>query len=124
MFTSVTSIVLCAAGIQPIFVLQKRAIRAIYNLDPKDSLMQKFKEINILTVASQYIFENVIVLYVKKNINNFIKIGDVHNINTRNRFNLSALVTRLHRIRNSFMGQCVRFYNRIPENVREFSITI
>ena len=27
-----------AAGIQPIFVLQKRAIRAIYNLGPKDSL--------------------------------------------------------------------------------------
>ena len=52
-----------ATGIQPIFFLQKRAIRAIYNLSPKDSLRQKFKEINILTVASQYIFENV--MYVK-----------------------------------------------------------
>ena len=29
----------------------------------------------------------------------------------------------LHRVRNSFMGQCVRFYNRIPENVRECSIS-
>ena len=38
------------AGIQPIFVLQMRAIRAIYNLDPKDSFKQKFKEINILKV--------------------------------------------------------------------------
>ena len=76
---------------------------------------------NILTVASQYIFENV--MYVKKNINNVIKIGDIHNINTRNRLNLGAPVTRLHRIRNFFMGQCVLFYNRIPENVREFSIS-
>ena len=53
------------------------------------------------------------VMYVKKNINDFTKIADVHNINTMNRFNLGAPVTRLHRIRNSFMGQCVRFYNRI-----------
>ena len=67
-----------------------------------------------MTVVSQYIFENV--MYVKKNINNFTKIGDFHNINTRNKHNLGAPVTRLHRIRNSFMGQCVHFYNRIPEN--------
>ena len=124
MFTSATSIVLCPISIQPISVLQKRAICVIYNLGPKESLRQKFKGINILTVASQYIFENV--MYVKKNINNFTKIGDVHNINTRNRLKPSAPVrtarTRLLRIRN-FLGQCVRFYNRIPENVREFSIS-
>ena len=28
-------------------------------------------------------------------------------------------ITRLHRICISIMGQCVRFYNKIPENVRE-----
>ena len=65
----------------------------------------------------------MLFMYVKKNINNFTKIGDFHNINTRNRHHFGAPVTRLHRIRNSFMGQCVRFYNRIPENVREFSIS-
>ena len=36
-----------------------------------------------LDYASQYIFENL--MYVKKNINNFTKIDDVHNINTKNR---------------------------------------
>ena len=36
-----------------------------------------------MTVASQYIFENV--MYVKKNIKDFAKIGDVHNIKTRNK---------------------------------------
>ena len=63
-------------GTQPIFQ-QKRAIRAVCNLDPKYSLRQIFKKIK-LTVASQYIFKNVV--YVKKNINDFTKIGDVHNI--------------------------------------------
>ena len=53
----------------------------------------------------------------------FSKIDDVHNINTRNRLKLNASVTRLHRIHNSFMGQCVRFYNRTPENEKQFSIS-
>ena len=54
------------------------------------TLRQKFKEINILTVTSQYIFDNVI--YVKKNIVDVTKIVDVDNINTRNnRLNLSTL---------------------------------
>ena len=31
--------------------------------------------------------------------------------------------TRLHRVGNSFLGQCVRFYNKIPLDIQEFSIT-
>ena len=64
------------------FVLHKQAICAIYNSGSKDSLRPKFKEIHILAVTSHYIFVNVI--YIKKNINDFSKIGDIHNINTRN----------------------------------------
>lgn len=37
----------------------KRAIRAIYNLNPRGSIGQNFKEINIPTHLSQYIFENL-----------------------------------------------------------------
>ena len=57
-------------------------------------------------------------MYVKENINDFAKIGDVHNIDTISRFKLT--VSRLHRIRNSFIR---RFYIRIPKNVRECSIS-
>ena len=41
------------ADIQSIFVLQKRAIHAIYNLGHKDSLRQKFKEIHMLSLDRQ-----------------------------------------------------------------------
>lgn len=46
-----------AADIQIFFVLQKRAVRAIYKLKPRDSLGELYKEINILTVISQYIYD-------------------------------------------------------------------
>lgn len=104
------------ADINTIFILQKRAIRAIYNLSPRVSLREKIKEINILTVASQYIYENL--MYVHKDVSNFKKVSDVHSFNTRNKHNLAVHRTRLHRVGNSFMGQCIRFYNKLPIDIR------
>lgn len=109
-----------AADINSIFILQKRAVRAIYKLGPRVSLKEKFKEINILTVASQYIFENL--MYVRKNVTKFSEKRDIHNVNTRHKHNLVVHSTRLHRISNSFMGQCIRFYNKLPNNIRELPI--
>lgn len=49
-----------------IFILQKQAVRAIYNLNSRDSLRELFKGINIMTVVGQYIYENI--MYATKNI--------------------------------------------------------
>lgn len=54
-----------------IFVLQKRAVRAIYNIGPRKSLRIKFKEIYIMTFQCPYIYKNLI--YVRKNLNLFTK---------------------------------------------------
>ncbi|CAK1591484.1 unnamed protein product [Parnassius mnemosyne] len=108
-----------AADTEIIFVLQKRAIRVIYDLKPKESLRQKFKKINILTLASQYIYENV--MYVHKNKSSFTKISDIPSVNTRNRHKLVVPVTRLHRVSNSFLGRCIHFYNKIPENIQNLT---
>lgn len=109
-----------ASEIHTIFVLQKRAIRAIYKLNHRYSLRDKFKEINIMTLHCQYIYDNIV--YVHKNIVNFRKNCDVHNINTRNKHKLVVPTTRLQKIKKSFMGNCVRFYNKLPGNVTEMSI--
>ena len=106
-----------AADKETIFTLQKRAIRSIYKLKPGTSLRQKFKEINILTMASQYIYENL--LHVKKNMIMFPKNSDRHNINTRCRNQLSNCNTRLRRVNESFMGQCIRFYNKVPADIQD-----
>ncbi|CAH2217049.1 jg26091, partial [Pararge aegeria aegeria] len=49
-----------AADIGTIFVLQKKAVRAIYKTGPRESLKDKFKDVKIMTLYSQYIFENLI----------------------------------------------------------------
>lgn len=101
-----------AADANCVFILQKRAVRAIYNLGNRVSLRDKFGESGILTFASQYIYENL--LYVQKNKHQFKKYCDIHNRNTRNKNKLVPTITRLHKISKSFIGQCVRFYNKIP----------
>lgn len=108
-----------AADIDTIFVLQKRAVRAIYKMRSRESLRDRFKEIHILTVAGQFIYENI--MYVRKNIHLFSRNSDRHNLNLRNKNKLEIIHTRLSKISKSFVGQCIRFYNKIPENICELT---
>lgn len=101
-----------AADIESIFILQKRAVRAIYNLRHRESLRELFKTINIMTVPCQFIYENI--MYVRKNLHLFNKISDRHNFNTRNKDKLHQPSFRLAKVRSSFMGYCVKCYNKIP----------
>lgn len=107
-----------AADIQTIFVLQKRAVRSIYSLGARESLREKFKETNILTVASQYILENI--MYVRKNQHEFKQNSDIHHYNTRSKNKLVMPTHRLRKVGTSFVGNCVRFYNKIPNDVVNF----
>lgn len=116
-----------ATDVESIFVLQKRAIRAIYGLKTRDSLREKFKTINIMTVPSQYIYENI--MYVRKNLLLFRRGCDIHDRNTRNKFKLLAVRTRLSKVQKSFVGLCTRFYNKLPEHIlnmteNKFKVTI
>lgn len=104
-----------AADIETIFVLQKRAIRSIYGLKRRDSLRKFFKEIDILTVISQYIYE--VIVYVHKNIDCFKKRSVCHKFNTRNKHKITCDVFRLVKVNKSFMGNAILFYNKIPDEI-------
>lgn len=103
------------ADISVIFILQKRAIRAIYNLKSRDSLKDLFNKINILTLPSLYIYENI--MYTRKNSYNFKKRSDVHGLNTRNKDKLMNSAHRLQKTNKSFVGNSVRFYNKLPTHI-------
>ncbi|PCI92574.1 MAG: hypothetical protein COB15_17460 [Flavobacteriales bacterium] len=101
-----------AADIGKIFVLQKRAIRFIYGLKPRDSLRELFKSINIMTVASQYIFD--VLIFVKSNLHLYKTLSDVNSVVTRNRHKLCMNRFRLKKVRRSFVGQSVKLFNKLP----------
>jgi hypothetical protein len=66
-----------------IFKLQKRAIRIIMNAGNKVSCRELFKKLNILPIHSQYILP--LLLFLVKNIDEFISNSEVHTIYTRHR---------------------------------------
>ncbi|CAH2232471.1 jg19404 [Pararge aegeria aegeria] len=109
-----------AADIGTIFVLQKKAVRAIYKMGPRESLKDKFKDVKIMTLYSQYIFENL--MYVHKNISKFKRKCDCNNLNVRSKNKLAVQYTRLHKISNSFKGNCIQFYNKLPVDILGMSL--
>ena len=53
-------------------------------------------------------------MYTHRHLNSFKRVCDVHNFNTRNKHKLLVPKFRLRKVSKSFVGNCVRFYNRIP----------
>lgn len=109
-----------AADVHDIFVIQKRAVRAIYGLGSRVSLRDHFKNINILTVASQYIYLNLIHIY--KHRASYLKSSDNHHYNTRNKDRLVNERFRLTKVKSSFVGNCVAFFNKIPEDLQNLPL--
>jgi hypothetical protein len=106
-----------AANIESIFIIQKRAVRNIYNMKPKESLRDVFKEINILTLPSLYILSNI--MYVRKNLHKYNKNCDFHCLNTRNKEKLQFPRYKRAKTMKSFLGNGIRFYNKLPPIVTE-----
>jgi hypothetical protein len=69
-----------------ILIGQKRALRAMLNLKPDESVKQHFTDQNILTVYSMYILESV--MFVRKNQSNYVTHEDFHFYNTRHKKNI------------------------------------
>jgi len=73
-----------------IFKLQNRAIRIIMNVENRVSCCEAFKKLNILPLYSQYILS--LLLFVVKNIEEFISNSKVHSINTHHRSDISTSI--------------------------------
>jgi hypothetical protein len=69
-----------------VFILQKKIIRIITNTRPRDSCREAFKNMEIMTIYSQYIYS--LVLYTVNNKHLFDAINEIHNYETRNNNNL------------------------------------
>jgi hypothetical protein len=74
-----------------IFRLQKKAIRNIMGIRNRESCRKHFRELESLPVRSQYIY--LLTLFVIDNRQYFEVNTEIHNINTRTKFDLHYLLT-------------------------------
>ena len=101
---------------KPVFLLQKRAIRAIFGLSQYTSCAPYFKELNILTLPSIFIYE--CAKFVRRNPERFNLNSDIHNYPTRNASDIRIPQHKLKLCDNSPSFIIPRVYNALPENIK------
>lgn len=73
--------------------------------------------LHILTIFSQYVLD--LLLYVKESFSSFTQRSKTHLHNTRRSGNLDMPRRRLPKSLNSFPVMAIKFYNTLPEQVRQ-----
>lgn len=97
-----------------VLVLQKKAVRILAGLGPRESCRTAFKQLNVLTVVSLFILETA--LHAKRQ--NLQRGTDLHNYNTRRANNLVLPIHRLtlYEKQPTYLG--AKFLNILPEEVK------
>jgi hypothetical protein len=98
------------------FILQKRAIRSILGMQPRDTCRNAFKDLGIITLAGAYIQE--CVLFARRNLTNTPLNSHHHAYETRRGDEIRPVQHRLTKMSRSFVCNSVRLYNRLPQNLK------
>lgn len=99
-----------------VLICQKRIMRSIVGLKRLDSCRDSFRNLEILTVYSLYIFE--LCVYTYKNKENFLSNSNYHNFNTRNKNNIHLDFTNLTLKKRTpnFLGP--NLFNKLPNEIK------
>lgn len=100
-----------------VFIWQKKAIRLMAGLNQRDSCRPAFLKYEIMTLPCLYIYKNI--MYVKENLNVFFIRSAVHKYNTRNKNDIDTPNPHLSKTLNSNLYQQLKFFNKIPSDLRE-----
>lgn len=99
-----------------LFKLQKRAIRAMFQMRGREHCREHFRRYKILTLPSIYIMETL--TFVKRNPALFPSVSINHNFNLRNRNNLPIPRHRTSFSENHLLQCGVRLFNSLPDTLK------
>jgi hypothetical protein len=102
-----------------IFRLQKRAVRFIKGIRSRDSCRKYFKELKILPLKSQYIYS--LSMFVINNRYLFEVNAKIHNINTRNKFDLHYPSSHLSMCHKGVYYAGIKIFNNLPAPIKDLS---
>ena len=99
-----------------IFKIQKRVIRIIANKGKRDSCRNLYKQLQILTLSSQYIYS--LLLFVIKHRDMFVSNSEIHDRNTRFNHDLHLPTTNLTLTQRGVFYSGSRIYNYLPSYIK------
>ena len=99
--------------------IQKRIIRIITNTGSCDSCHQLFKQLQILSLLSQYIFSLLVSLNNNRSL--FQCNSEINDFNTRFNHNLHLPSTNLQLVQKAVLYSGSKEYNHLPSNIEVLS---
>lgn len=108
-----------SSGISKVFILQKRIVRSMFKLDYNTSCRDSFKQHGILTIYCIYILQSV--CFVRKNIDNLLKCGEVNKYSTRSEKNIYVPPHRLEQTKRGPFISSIKMYNHLPQIIKDAS---
>ncbi|PSN54141.1 hypothetical protein C0J52_09451 [Blattella germanica] len=106
----------CASA-KDVFLLQKKAVRILMSSNPREHCRPLFQELGILTVASLYIFTNLI--YMFSHYDERDSFSGLHTNDTRNNRDLVVPRHRLAKTSNSHFVMSIKLFNKLPRDIRD-----
>jgi len=99
-----------------LFLLQQKIIRIITNTRPRDSCREIFKNMQIMTLYSQYIYS--IILFTVNNKHLFTPNNEIHKYNTRNNNNLHPALVNLTKFSKGPYISGIKVFNHLPQHLK------
>jgi len=96
-----------------------RIIRVITNSGRRDSCRDFYKNLQILSLPSQYIFS--LLVFVNKNRSCCISNSEIHDSNTRHNHNVHLPSTNLTLVQKGVLLSGSKIHNHLPLNVKMLS---
>lgn len=105
---------------ESVFVLQKRSLRALFGMEPRESCRGGFERHRMLTLPALYVLRAV--EYVHKNKHKFSKNAEVHQYPTRQGEQLRIGQHRLTTTQNTVMYRGPMLYNCLPDHLKSLPV--
>ena len=99
--------------------IQKRIITIMTNRSKRDSCLQLYKQLQILTLPGQYILS--LLMFVIKYSEFFPLNSDIHERNTRYNDNLHPPTTNLKLVQKGVLYSGIKIFNRLPTSIKSLS---
>jgi len=96
-----------------VFTFQKKIIRIITNTRPKDSCREIFKNMQIMTLYSQYVYS--LLLFTVNNKHLFTAKNEIHKYNPRNNNNLQPALENLIKYNKGPHVSGIKVFSHLPQ---------
>jgi hypothetical protein len=103
-------------GTSKVFKLQKKILRIIYNMRPRDSCRELFNQKQIMTIFSLYLY--LLTLFVVNNKHLFEHNNVIHEYNTRNNSDLNLPTIHLAKYGKGPFIAGIRVFKHLPKKFK------